>query len=91
MLHPPLGSSQLLGSSSTTSKEFLLLASLCPVAWIQGGQAYSPGFGPLGITSGKNHREQTEHEAAHITFFTACWGLEFCRKSSDMMVTSSQA
>lgn len=49
-----------------------------------GGQAHSPVFGPLGITSGKNHREQAEHEAAHGTFFTAHQGLELCRKPSNI-------
>lgn len=71
MLHLALGSSQLPGSSSMTSKEFLLLVLVCPVAWIQ-GQAESSGFGPLGVTSGKNHGEQVEHEAAHETSFTGC-------------------
>lgn len=49
-----------------------------------GGQAHSPAFGPLGITSGKNHREEAEHEAANGTLFTAYQGLELCRKPSDI-------
>lgn len=49
-----------------------------------GGQAHSPAFGPLGITSGKNHREEAEHEAANGTLFTTYQGLELCRKPSDI-------
>lgn len=52
------------------------------------GQARSPAFGPLGIASGKSHREQAEHEAAHGTFFTAHQGLELCRKPSDISQAS---
>lgn len=92
-LHPPLGSSQLLGSSSTVTPQLQRNSSslLQSAQWPgYGSQAYSPRFGPLGTTSRKHHGEQAEHEVAHRTSFTACWGSEFCRKSSNMMVTSSQ-
>lgn len=51
-LHPPLGSSWLLGSSSTTSKEFLLPPSVCPVAWIR-GSGTQPRVWPFG-----NHKRK---------------------------------
>lgn len=52
--------------------------------WPGYGVRHTALFGPLGITGGKNHREQAEHEAAHGTFFTARQGLELCRKPSDI-------
>lgn len=84
-LHPPLGCSQLLGSSSTTSKEFLLLPPACPVAWIWGVRHTALS---LALWESQAERstgnKQSMRRHMGLSFFTAYQGLELCRKPSDI-------
>lgn len=75
-LHPPLGSSQLLGSSSTVTPQLQKNSSSLLQSAQRSGykcQAYSPRLGPLGITRTTGDRQRMGWHTGLSSQHTRSW------------------